>query len=104
MAASITNLFDGAASADAVSGTQALPAGIHMLHWQGKLTGAARVILEYSIAGLAPAEWNVMDPDLNIDAASPHATVFYFSAANVRATLVNANSETSVSVGIMPMT
>ncbi len=103
MAAGIGNLFDGKKNDNGTSGEFELTAGAHMLEWSGVLTGGTIVQLEFNDPNLATSEWHPLDPALNINATSPNATNFMFGAVKIRATVINANHETNVAVGIIPL-
>lgn len=95
MAASLSDLFDGAQTADGTSAAQAITAGDWILVVQGTMDGAV-----VNITG------NVFDSTYDhIDGAlivnNPGFKAFRFCAGNVKATVSDAGSSTSVKVGIL---
>lgn len=102
MAAGLADLFGGKKTDNGSSGEFDLAAGAYQLEWTGTLTNGTFIELAFKDAALG-ADWHPMDPDLNINPTSPYATNFLFAACKVRATVQNANRETSVAVGIKPL-
>jgi len=96
MAASLSDLFDGAQTADGASAAQAITAGDWMLVVQGTLDGA-----KVNISGnVFDSNYDHIDGGLIVD--NPGFRVFRFCAGNVKAHVSNAGSSTSVKVGILP--
>lgn len=103
MAASLGDLFDGAATADTTSAEQDLPGGVFTLFWSGTLDGP-RVIIEAKDATLG-TDWKSVDSNLNLSASSPGFINFSLAPCKIRARLegVGHRSTANVKVGIVPI-
>ena len=95
MAASLGDLFDGAQTADGTSAAQAITAGDWVLVVQGTIDEAV-VYLEGNVFD---ASYDTIDGRL--DMGHTGFRVFRMCAGNVKATVKNAGTSTSVKVGIL---
>ena len=97
MAASLSDLFDGAQTADGTSAAQAITAGDWILVVQGTADGAS-VVLEGNVFD---SSYDTLDGIYAGTAACTGFRAFRMCAGNVRATLVNAGASTSLKVGVL---
>lgn len=95
MAASLSDLFDGAQTSNGTSAAQAISAGDYVLIVQGTIDGAT-VFLEGNVFD---SSYDTIDSRLDMDATG--FRVFRMCAGNVKATVKDAGSSTSVKVGIL---
>lgn len=96
MAASLSDLFDGAQTADGTSASQAITAGDYVLVVQGT-PDKCRVLIEGNVFD---SNWDALDGVL-VDTDNTGFRAFRMCAGNVRATVANAGASTSVKVGIL---
>jgi len=96
MAASLSDLFDGAQTANGTSASQAISAGDYVLAVQGVSDGC-RVMIEGNVFD---SNWDAVD-GLLVDKNATGFSAFRMCAGNVRATVVEAGANTSVKVGIL---
>ena len=95
MAASLSDLFDGAQTADGTSDAQAISAGDYVLVVQGTMDGAS----VYVEGNVFDSNYDTIDGRLDMPATG--FRVFRMCAGNVKATVKNAGTSTSVKVGIL---
>ena len=95
MAASLTDLFDGAQTTNATSSAQAITKGDYYFVAQGTPDGA-KVILELNVHG---SEYDPIDGKMEFVGDSGFK-FFSVCAGNIRAVLSNAGSNTSLTVSV----
>ncbi len=95
MAASLSDLFDGAQTSNGTSSAQAITAGDYVLVVQGTIDGAT----VYVEGNVFDSNYDPIDGRLDMDATG--FRVFRICAGNVKATVKESGSATSVKVGIL---